>query len=99
MSAFRDLMAEVDAAIFDTLTDDVTINGLSVKGLFSAPWLGPQIGHLNTGIVEPQVVVRDADAVGVEKGDPVTAEGGNYVVVRIEPDGTGVTALILRPEA
>lgn len=99
MSAFRNLMAEMDAAIFEALTDDVTIKGLPVKGLFLSPWLGPQIGHLNTGLVEPQAVVKDADAAGVEKGDPVTAEGGNYVVVRIEPDGTGVTTLILRPAA
>jgi len=99
VSTFRDLMAEMDAAIFETLTDDVTINGLPVKGLFSSPWLGPQIGHLNTGLVETQVVVRNADAAGVEKGNPVTAEGGNYVVVRIEPDGSGVATLILRPVA
>jgi hypothetical protein len=99
MSAFRDLMAEMDSAIFETLTDDVTINGLPVKAMFSAPWLGPQIGHLNTGLVEPHVVVRNADAAGVEKGDPVTAEGGNYVVVRIEPDGSAVITLILRPSA
>lgn len=96
---FRDLVTEMDTVIFDTLTDDITINGATVKGMFSAPWLQPQIGHLNTGIVEPQVVVRDADAVGVEKGDPVTANGGNYEIVNIEPDGSRVTALILRPSA
>lgn len=89
----------MDTAIFDALNDDVTINGVPVKGIFSAPWLQPRIGHLNTGIVEPQVVVRDADAVGVEKGDPVTANGSNYEIVNIEPDGSGVTALILRPSA
>lgn len=99
MSAFRDLVTDMDSVIFDTLTDDVTINGLPVKGMFSAPWLQPQIGRLNTGIVEPQVVVRDADAVGVEKGHPVVANGDNYEIVNIEPDGSGVTALILRPAA
>ena len=87
MSAFRDLVTDMDSVIFDTLTDDVTINGLPVKGMFSAPWL------------QPQVVVRDADAVGVEKGHPVVANGDNYEIVNIEPDGSGVTALILRPAA
>lgn len=99
MSAFRDLVTDMDSVIFDTLTDDVTINGLPVKGMFSAPWLQPQIGRLNTSIVEPQVVVRDADAVGVEKGHSVVANGDNYEIVNIEPDGSGVTALILRPAA
>lgn len=99
MSAFRDLIADMDSAIFDTLTDDVTINGLPVKGMFSAPWLQPQIGRLNTGIIEPQVVARDSDVLGIEKGDPVVANGGTYEIVNIEPDGSGVTALILRPLA
>lgn len=99
MNAFSDLVADMDSVIFDTLTDDVTINGLPVKGMFYAPWLQPQIGRLNTGIVEPQVVVRDSDALGVEKGNPVVANGGTYEIVNIEPDGSGVTALILRPSA
>lgn len=100
MSAFRDLVAEMDTAIFDALTDDVTINGLAVNGLFSAPWMEPRIGHLHTGIIEPQVVVRDADAASVQKGDAVVANGGSYEVIRFpEPDGTGVTTLILRPIA
>lgn len=96
---FRELAAEMDATIFDALTDEVTINGIPVNGMFSAPWLQPQIGRLNTGMIEPQVAVRDADATGVNKGDPVEANGGSYEVVNIEPDGTGVTALILRPAA
>lgn len=99
MSAFRDLIADMDSVIFEALTDDVTINGLPVKGMFSAPWLQPQIGRLNTGIIEPQVVVRDSDVPGIEKGDPVVANGSTYEIVNIEPDGSGVTALILRPLA
>ncbi|PTQ70844.1 ATP-binding sugar transporter Gifsy-2 [Nitrosomonas oligotropha] len=99
MSTFRDLTAEMDSVIFETMTDDVTINGLPVKGMFSAPWLQPQIGRLNTGIIEPQVVVRDSDVLGVEKGDPVVANGDTYEIVNIEPDGSGVTGLILRPLA
>lgn len=99
MSTFRDLTAEMDSVIFEAMTDDVTINGLPVKGMFSAPWLQPQIGRLNTGIIEPQVVVRDSDVLGVEKGDPVVANGDTYEIVNIEPDGSGVTGLILRPLA
>ena len=64
-----------------------------------SPWLQPQIGRLNTGIIEPQVVVRDSDVLGIEKGDPVVANGDEYEIVNIEPDGSGVTALILRPAA
>lgn len=95
--AFRDLAADMDTAVFDAVSDVAVVAGRAVRGMFSAPWLAPQIGKLNTGIVEPQLVLRDADAVGVEKGAAVEHGGLGYQVVAIEPDGTGVTALILRP--
>lgn len=97
MSAFRELAAEMDSAIFDELADDATIDGRPVRGMFSAPWLAPQVGRLNTGIVEPHLIVQDADAGGVENGAQVIFDALGYEVVAIEPDGTGVTVLVLRP--
>lgn len=97
MSAFRELAAEMDSAIFGELADDATIDGRPVRGMFSAPWLAPQVGRLNTGIVEPHLIVQDADAGGVGNGAQVIFDGLGYEVVAIEPDGTGVTVLVLRP--
>ncbi len=97
MSAFRELAAEMDSAIFDELADDATIDGRPVRGMFSAPWLAPPVGRLNTGIVEPHLIVQDADAGGVGNGAQVIFDGLGYEVVAIEPDGTGVTVLVLRP--
>ena len=97
MSAFRELAAEMDSAIFDELADDATIDGRPVRGMFSAPWLAPQVGRLNTGIVEPHLIVQDADAGGVGNGAQVIFDALGYEVVAIEPDGTGVTVLVLRP--
>ncbi len=97
MSAFRELAAEMDSAIFGELADDATIDGRPVRGMFSAPWLAPQVGRLNTGIVEPHLIVQDADAGGVGNGAQVVFDGLGYDVVAIEPDGTGVTVLVLRP--
>ena len=94
---FRELVAEMDSAIFDALADDATIDGRPVRGMFSAPWLAPQVGRLNTGIVEPHLIVQDADAGGVGNGAQVIFDGLGYEVVAIEPDGTGVTVLVLRP--
>ncbi len=97
MSAFRELAADMDEAIFDALADDAHVDGRPVRGMFAAPWLAPQVGRLNTGIVEPQIALRDIDAGGVEKGTVVVFDGLGYEVVAIEPDGTGLTVLILRP--
>ena len=99
MSAFRDLAADMDEAIFDALADDAQVDGRPVRGMFSAPWLAPQVGRLNTGIVEPHLVVRDADAGWADNGAHVVFDGLGYEVVAVEPDGTGVTVLVLRPSA
>lgn len=99
MRAFRNLAADMDEAIFAALADDAQVDGRPVRGMFSAPWLAPQVGMLNTGIVEPHLVVRDADAGGVERGAQVVFDGLGYEVVAVEPGGTGVTVLVLRPSA
>jgi hypothetical protein len=100
--AFRDLVDQVDATIFEILADVGYIEGRRVQGMFSAPWLQPQFGKLNTGLREPRFVIRLADADGVEKTQRVRIDlppldgGGEYDLVLIEPDGTGLVALILR---
>lgn len=94
---FRDLTAALDGAVFNALGDAANLGGRPVSGMFAAPWLQPQLGKLNTAIREPRLTVRDADAEGVAKGSPVTVDGqGAYTVVSIEPDGTGLTVLVLR---
>ena len=98
MSTWRELTDDMDAEVFAALADDVTVNARPVRGIFSAPWLAPQLGRLNTAIVEPRLSVRDADAVGVIKGMPVVVDGLDYVVVLIEPDSTGITMLVLRTQ-
>jgi hypothetical protein len=99
---FRDLVARVDATVFDVLADVGYVEGRRVLGMFAAPWLQPNIGRLNTGLREPTFVIRVSDADGVEKGQTVSIElqpmdgGGTYTLVRPEPDGAGLVALVLR---
>ena len=95
--SFRELVAEMDGAVFGDLADDGTIDGRPVRGMFASPWLGPQVGHLNTSIVEPRFTVLDADVGDAASGSIVVHEGATYDVMCVEPDGSGVTALILRP--
>jgi hypothetical protein len=98
MAHFRDvLVAEMDAAIFEELADDVEIDGAPARGMFSAPWLQPEIGRLKTGLIEPRLEVRDGDAAAVKVCSIVVFDGHEYEVVSIEPDGTGITTLVLRP--
>ncbi len=97
MQDFRALSGELDASVFDALADQADIAGRPVLGMFSSPWLAPQLGRLDTGLIEPQLIVRDLDAVDVAKGTTLSFDGQAFEVVGVEPNGTGVTALILRP--
>ena len=101
---FRDLIAEVDAVVFETLGDTARIEGRDepVLGMFSAPWLQPKIGKLNTGLREPRFEIRVSDSHGLEQGMLITVDlpaldgGGEYDLLQLEPSGDGLVALILR---
>ena len=103
--AFRDLVEEIDSVVFETLADVGYIEGRRVLGMFSAPWLQPKIGRLNTGLREPCFHIRVADAAGVEKAQTVQIElpildgGGEYTLIHLEPAGDGLVALSLRLKA
>ncbi len=100
--SFRDLVADIDAVVFDTLSDEGVIEGRTVLGMFSAPWLQPKLGQLRTALREPNFVVRVGDSDGVEKAQsltvnlPVQDGGGSYTIVHVEPTGDGLVTLVLR---
>ena len=102
--SFRDLIAEVDAVVFETLGDTARIEGREepVLGMFAAPWLQPKFGKLNTGLREPRFEIRVSDSHGLEQGMLVSIDlpaldgGGDYDLLQLEPGGDGLVALILR---
>ncbi|KWE65014.1 hypothetical protein WL77_05400 [Burkholderia ubonensis] len=96
--AFRDLIADVDAAVLRDLGDaDITIDGQPVEGMFKSPWLGPDLGSQRTQLVAPVFHLRDRDAVvAVRQGSVLIADGERYRVLEAHPDGTGWTILILQ---
>ncbi|MCW3687396.1 hypothetical protein UE94_004815 [Burkholderia cenocepacia] len=94
--AFRDLMADVDTAVKRDLSDDVTIDGKPLQGMFKAPWLGPDLGTQRTQLVAPILDITDDDAARVREGSIVEAGGERFRVLEIRPAGTGWTILILR---
>jgi hypothetical protein len=104
---FRDLIADIDAVVFETLGDSARIEGREepVLGMFSAPWLQPKIGKLNTGLREPRFEIRVSDSQGLEQGMLVSVDlpkldgGGDYDLLQLEPSGDGLVALILRMRA
>lgn len=96
MTTFADIANEADAEIFAALADAATLDGVPVSGVFRSPWLQPQMGGMSTGIVEPNLVIRDGDIGTAGQGSAVAHAGRSYSVVSVEPDGTGLTTLVLR---
>lgn len=102
---FRELSDDMDALVLDGLGDMTTVGGREIAGFFSAPWLQPRMGRINTALREPQFEIRVVDAAGVEPGQLVVVDlakqdgGGQYDLVKLEPDGSGWVALLLRAKA
>ncbi|MGQ7939085.1 head-tail joining protein [Paraburkholderia sp. D1E] len=96
--SFRELVADLDDAVVrDLADDDIIVDGEPVRGMFAAPWLGPDLGRQRTQLEHPQVSVRDVDAARVVQGSVVIVGSDTYVVFELQPDGTGWTVLLLRP--
>jgi len=95
---FRARVARMDAVLFARLSDPAIVNGVPVRGMFSAPWTDPRLGSMRTGLVSPSLVLRDVDRVdaGAELASLVQVMGKTFEVVSVEPDGTGFTTLELR---
>lgn len=100
--AFRGLIDDIDDVVFEVLGDTAYINDKEVLGMFSAPWLQPKLGRINTGLREPHLVIRVVDSDGVRERQqvridlPVHDGGGHYTLVRVEPGGDGLVTLVLR---
>ncbi|WP_296263944.1 MULTISPECIES: head-tail joining protein [unclassified Pseudomonas] len=102
--AFRENVASMDSALLDVLGDEAEIDGLAepVPGFFSAPWLQPKLGQINTGLREPTFAVRIMHANGIKEGMHLVIKlapedgGGRYVIAARKPDGTGWINLTLR---
>lgn len=73
------------------LGDIATIAGVDVRGVFDRPYVETldHAGH------RPTFTCASDDVLGVSRGDAVFVDGITYTVVGIEPDGTGLTTLIL----
>jgi len=93
---FKQAFTAHDTAIIDAVGDDALLDGEPVRGLFSAPWLQPDVGTLRTGIKEPMFTAQDSIVANAKKGSEFEHDKKKYNVVNIEPDGTGMTTLILR---
>ena len=102
-TAWSMAVAGMDTAVFGTLgnrawLNDATADDPPILGMYEAPWTAPPVGRVRTALSEPSFSVRDITAAGISKGDRLRVERyGSFVVVDLQPDGSGETLLIIRP--
>jgi len=92
------------AAFFDTdefgVAASVTIDGggaETVNGVFDNEYVGVLDGEASTPVesTRPVFTVATDDVTGIGHGDSVVISGTTYTVRGVEPDGTGVTRLVM----
>ena len=83
-----------DAQIGHLANKTFVINGSSVDGVFGNEFI-------SVGIVESQAPVfecRESDMGVVTHGMVITSDSVNYKIRGVQPDGTGMTKLILEKQ-
>jgi hypothetical protein len=73
--------------------------GKSVKGIFDSAYtevdMSGTVGFTST---TPRFVCRSCDMTGAEDADSLTLSGTVYLIRVVQPDGTGMTELILEKQ-
>ena len=75
---------------------DVTIGSSKIKAIFDNPHQDITIGgEVPFSIQECSITARTADLTSVGQGSILVIDSVNYAVTDIQPDGTGMTMVML----
>lgn len=70
-----------------------------VRGIFDDPYLNAQLGEYELDTSRPRFTCKEADVIGVLRGDTVEIDGRTFdVLTSAQPDGTGMAQLELAPQ-
>ncbi len=71
-----------------------------VTGIFDDPYLNAQLGEYEVDTSRPRFTCKEADVIGVLRGDRVDIASRTYdVLSSAQPDGTGMAILELAAQA
>lgn len=94
MAFNEDLLAFLDTADFAVVAD--YNSGTSVVGIFDAPHELAALGMSLQASAKPQFLCRAADVDADPVGKALVVNGITYSIAENQPDGTGMTLLILK---
>jgi hypothetical protein len=71
-----------------------------ILGIFDDPYLNAQLGEYEIDTTRPRLLCKEADVIGVIRGDLVDIDGRVYdVLASAQPDGTGMATLEMAAQA
>ena len=95
MNAFAALETSVNNAVMAHLSNAVaTLNGVQVAGMFDNSYHAGDIG-IGMASTQPAFTTLTANVVGEAVGQLLVINGVSYYVAAHEPDGTGMSLLLL----
>lgn len=69
--------------------------GAEFSGIFNKEYFEQEAGFAGIASSEPVLYVGSDDIKGIVRGATITVDGIDFTVATIEPDGTGLTVLML----
>ncbi len=97
MSTFKDDLTN-DLDIFFNSNEfavDVTYLAATIQGIFDAPFKSAVAGEMGIESTLPQVLVKTSDVASAVHGQTMTINSVVYQIIGIQPDGTGMTSILL----
>lgn len=93
MDMQRDLKVFTNPKYFG---QSVTIGGTPVNVIFDSSYVAVDAAGIAAESSSPAIIGRDSDLSGYSHDAAVVVAGVNYKIVERQPDGTGMTTIILR---
>lgn len=94
---FKDDLTD-DLNIFideDEFAVDVILNSVTIQGIFDNEFLVAVEGEVGVETTSPQAQFKTTDVSSAVHGDIMTIDSVDYNIIGIQPDGTGMTLILL----
>ncbi len=96
MTFKNDLTNDLDIFLnSDEFAVDVTYNSATIQGIFDDEFTSAVEGEMGIESSVPQVLVKTSDVPNVAHNETMTINSVVYNVIGIQPDGTGMTLILL----
>lgn len=98
MTLKNQIQTDLNNTFFNTseFADVAIINGGAVNGQFDNDYYGSEFESIEVQGKQSSFTCATSDVPNIKKNTAVRVCGSDYLVTKPEPDGTGVTVLVLQ---